>query len=168
MAAEPAYLGEIHEPVALPVNPVRSADQFERLGKQCLWPLVLAVTGEEFRLHAPPQELRSHVVRGGEFPADPSEFGRLLVATLAVRDLAKHARSRGDVVAFSHLVKRPVSRAELVFRRLQIVGEYLDGGRVKGGERGEEPPAEFLKQCTAPPVTDPGHLEVAPHRLEMR
>src|SRR5215831_19319527 len=31
-AAEPAYLGEIHEPVALPIQAIRTADQFDRLG----------------------------------------------------------------------------------------------------------------------------------------
>src|SRR5690242_5288037 len=59
-AAEPAHLGEIHEPVALPVQPVRSADQFDRLGDDYVGLLMLTVPGEQFRPYAPPQELRSH------------------------------------------------------------------------------------------------------------
>src|SRR5262249_58038505 len=67
-----------------------------------------------------------------------------------------------------HLLKRLVIRAELAFRRLEIVGEHFDGRGVDGGEGGEEPVSELLEQRTAPAVTDPGRLEVAPHRLEKR
>jgi len=72
--AEPTYLGKIHEAVALPVQPVRSTDQFDRLGDDRVSLLVLALPGEQFRQYAPPHELRSHVIGRSQATAGSNEL----------------------------------------------------------------------------------------------
>src|SRR5690349_20382037 len=103
-------------------------------------------------MHAAPQELRSHVVRGSEFPANPGEFGRFPVATLAVQDLCQHPRGCRDIVALPHLLERLVIPTKLALRRLEIAGEHFDECRIEGDERGEEPVSELLEQYPASPV----------------
>ena len=129
---------------------------------------MLALPGEQFRLHAAPEELRRHVVLRSELPTNPGEFGRLLITVLAVQDLSQDARSRGKVIAFPHLLKSVVILTELAFSSLEIAGQHFDERRVEGGQGGKEPVSELLEQRPAPPVAGPGRPEIATHRLKVR